>query len=415
MGKEREAYLRLFREQEDYIKERVAFGIEQYRKGRFNFTVVDSKGIPIPDAKVSVKQKGHEFRIGTNLFAINEMENEDQSNEFKRLYADCFNIATLPFYWKSVEPERGKTRFTKDSPHICRRPTIDSCLEFCEQYNVEPKAHCLDYDLHAPAWYKNLNDVDSLRSALYDRFRQLSELYADRIPTWEVTNEVLVSPELRTFTAHFLSDDMLEWDFRTADKFFPKNKLIINEAQEDVWLDFKGNRSSYYMLVERALRNGCRIDSIGMQFHVYKQEEEFGKFMYSPTHLYKVMDRYADFNLPIQITEASIACYEYGEDDEIQAEILKNLYSIWFSHPAMEAIIYWDFVDGYDWKPSDNPVGYLRGVTAEDGERLELHYMERPQIYLEDGKPFALLCACMLESDYEKHARSFNIRLSLDQ
>lgn len=31
MGKEKEAYLRLFREQEDYTNERVAFGIEQYR------------------------------------------------------------------------------------------------------------------------------------------------------------------------------------------------------------------------------------------------------------------------------------------------------------------------------------------------------------------------------------------------
>ena len=35
----------------------------------------------------------------------------------------------------------------------------------------------------------------------------------------------------------------------------------------------------------------------------------------------------------------------------MQAEILKYLYSIWFSHPCMEAIIYWDVVDGYEWTP----------------------------------------------------------------
>ena len=33
--------------------------------------------------------------------------------------------------------------------------------------------------------------------------------------------------------------------------------------------------------------------------------------------------------------------------EAIQAEILKNMYSIWFSHPAMEAAIYWNLVDGY--------------------------------------------------------------------
>lgn len=164
---------------------------------------------------------------------------------------------------------------------------------------------------------------------------------------------------------------MLEWDFRTAERFFPKNKLIINEEQEDIWMDFRGNRSPYYMLIERTLRNGCRIDSIGMQFHVYKQEETYGKYMYSPMHLYRVMDKYADFNLPIQITESSIPCYEYGADEEIQAEILKNLYSIWFSHPCMEAIIYWDFVDGYDWKP------YNFGFVKKDLTPKPAYYVVR--------------------------------------
>lgn len=203
MGKEREQLLRLFREQEDYTNERVAFGVEQYRKGRFNFTVVDAKGASVTGAKVSVKQKSHEFRVGANLFALNEMENEEKSEEFKRLYADCFNIATLPFYWNAVEPKRGQTRFAKDSPHSYRRPAIDLCLEFCEQYNIEPKAHCLDYDFQTPAWYRNLNDVDSMRSALFDRFRQLSELYADRIPSWEVINEALVPRDLRYHSEHF--------------------------------------------------------------------------------------------------------------------------------------------------------------------------------------------------------------------
>ena len=35
------------------------------------------------------------------------------------------------------------------------------------------------------------------------------------------------------------------------------------------------------------------------------------------------------------------------EDEEVQAELIKNLYSVFFSHPAMEAIIYWNVVDGY--------------------------------------------------------------------
>ena len=40
----------------------------------------------------------------------------------------------------------------------------------------------------------------------------------------------------------------------------------------------------------------------------------------------------------------------YGGDEEnewVQAELIKNVYSVFFSHPAMEAVIYWNVVDGY--------------------------------------------------------------------
>jgi predicted GH43/DUF377 family glycosyl hydrolase len=87
----------------------------------------------------------------------------------------------------------------------------------------------------------------------------------------------------------------------------------------------------------------------------------------------------------------------------------------YFTGAGQRHVALFESVNGYDWKLSDTPIGYLRGVTFEDGERLDLHYMERPQIYVEDGKPFALLCACMLESDYKELSRSFNIRLPLDE
>jgi len=50
----------------------------------------------------------------------------------------------------------------------------------------------------------------------------------------------------------------------------------------------------------------------------------------------------------LQVTEVTIPAYsENAEDEAIQAEIIKTLYSIWFSHPNMEQIIYWNLVDGY--------------------------------------------------------------------
>lgn len=105
------------------------------------------------------------------------------------------------------------------------------------------------------------------------------------------------------------------------------------------------------MQIERALFKGSSIDSIGMQFHAFyrrEQEEEKTKQLYNPVNLYRVMDQYSDFKKPLQVTEVTIPAYSCeSEDEELQAELITNLYKIWFSHPNMEAIIYWNIVDGY--------------------------------------------------------------------
>lgn len=355
--------LKPFLEQEDYMKDRVAGGIEQHRKGWFSLRVTDSGKNSVSGARVTLRQKTHDFRIGANLFALDEMETDEQNRAYERLFADCFNLATLPFYWKDTEPVRGEKRYAKDSRRIYRRPPIERCLEFCKQYGIEPKAHCLDYDAFRPQW-TNTDDLFVIRKAMCERFEELARLFADRVPSWEVTNENLYqfSP---LNSVHFSQNDTVEWDFRLADRLFPANRLIINESAGNIWSVFNGNRSAYYMQIERALNKGCRIDSIGMQFHMtyatMKEDEELtiGRTQYSPERIYRVLDRYADFGLPVQITEASVPCFRNTEEDEdVQAEILKNLYSIWFSHPCMEAIIYWDVVDGYEWTP--NKCGFIR-------------------------------------------------------
>lgn len=379
MENARTKVMKYFIEQEDYMNERVSTGIEQNRKGRFNLTVRNSEGKILPDTKVKIHQTNHEFHLGANCFALSEMKTDEQLKGYKKLFSECFNLATLPFYWKSVEIAPGIKRYTKDSPYVYRRPNIDQCLEFCKECGLEPKAHCLDYDGFAPNWIIEMNNPSDIRREMYKRFEELAHLYADKIPSWEVVNETLLFGNYAR-TANFYTDDNIEWSFATAERFFPLNHLIINESNHNIWPNFKGNRSEYYMLIERSLRNGCRIDSIGMQFHAIctakglyaDAEAENASTMYSPEHLYKVLDRYSDFGLPIQITELSIPSYGYSEEDEdMQAEIMKNIYSIFFSHPNMEAIICWDLLDGYDW------TAFKCGLAKQDLTPKKAYYVIR--------------------------------------
>ena len=130
---DRRKILDLFEEQDEYVKEKIAYGIEKYRKGDAKIIVTDENGNPIPNAKIKVKQRSHEFRFGANIFMLDELETDEKNELYKKYFADTFNMATLPFYWRSIEPEKGKPRYAKDSPKIYRRPAPDLCMEFCEK------------------------------------------------------------------------------------------------------------------------------------------------------------------------------------------------------------------------------------------------------------------------------------------
>ena len=105
------------------------------------------------------------------------------------------------------------------------------------------------------------------------------------------------------------------------------------------------------MLIEKAIANGAEIDAVGMQYHMFHREEDdvsHTPSTYNPEHLFGVLDAYSRLNLPIQITEVTIPAYnDTKEGEEIQARLIKELYSVWFSHKSVEQIIYWNLPDGY--------------------------------------------------------------------
>ena len=344
---DRRKVLEQFEKQKDFMKDRVQSGIESYRKGNAGITLKDRDGNPVSNVKIRVTQKNHEFKFGANLFMLDELETDEKNRIYKQRFADVFNMATLPFYWDATEPERGKTRYEKDSEKLYRRPPIDLCLEFCEQNNIEPREHALAYEHFFPDWLKEATVFEE-KAQVQKRFSQIAERYRDRIPTIEVTNEMEWDEGK---TVLYNQPDYIEWCFKTAETYFPANQLVVNEWTGLPWGDRCRTSDKYYSYIEANLLKGARIDAIGMQFHMfYSKEEEYRQTRpyYDPGKLYAHMDLYSNFAKPLQVTEVTIPAYSNDPEDEaIQAELIEYLYSVWFSHPNMEQIIYWNLVDGY--------------------------------------------------------------------
>mgnify|MGYP004637136215 FL=1 len=344
----RDDVMALFDKNEAQTEERVNAGIEQNRKGFCRVEIVDGDGKKVSGAKVHAVLKKHEFKFGANLFMLDELESDEKNEKYKEYFKDLFNMATFPFYWDALEPEKGKQRYDRDSCKIYRRPAPDLCLEYCEKYGIEPREHALAYEHFFPEWLRG-KDSYTVKKELSRRMREIGERYGAKIPTMEVTNEMDWNDGAVKID-FYKDDNYVEWCFKEAEKYMGANKLAINEWS-GVWDAYGRNRDWYYMEIERALSKGARIDAIGMQYHMfYRAEEELEKTrnFYNPNHLYKILDRYSDFNLPIQVTEITIPAYtDKAEDEELQAEIIRKLYSIWFSHRNVEQIIYWNLVDGY--------------------------------------------------------------------
>ena len=351
MKYDRDGVLRLFRLMAEEIDARVEAGIELNRKGPMLFTFKDKDGKILENVHLKVTQKTHDFKYGADLFMLDEIVDSKEKNEaYKEHFAAAFNLATVPFYWQDLEPEPGKPRYAPNSPRIYRRPPPDLCIDWCEKNGIEPKCHILNYANVTPEWAKG--DIFKEKSLLEKRMRELAERYARRIRMWEVTNETFWGTNFRG-SNFYQQDDFIEWSFKTAEKYFPANELIINEWA-GVWAGgYQRDRSRYYMQIERALLKGARIDGIGMQFHMFHQGSAEDivrrtRDFYDPMRLFDVMDTYAKLGKPLQITEITIPAYsEDPGDEETQAEILRTLYRIWFSHRAMKAIIYWNLPDGY--------------------------------------------------------------------
>ena len=325
------------------IDKRIQEGIEKYRKG--NFTLNFPK--EYSEKKVQVKLKKHKFRFGANLFMLDEIPDDEKKNGiYREKFKEVFNIATLPFYWDATEPENGKTRYHKGAEPIYRRPAIDLCIEYCRENGIEPREHALCYAYFFPKWLEG-KTFEEFKPYMERRMEEVSTRYADIIPTIEVTNEMFWAAMKCDF---YFREDYVEYCFKTAEKYFPNNQLGINEWG-GIWTEKGTGEDPYYAYIAKNIAKGCRIDAIGMQYHMFHREENYfdaTRKYYDMGHLFKILDKYSDFGKPIEITEITIPAYtEDPEKEEEQADIIEKLYSLWFSHKNVEKIIYWNLVDGY--------------------------------------------------------------------
>jgi len=75
---------------------------------------------------------------------------------------------------------------------------------------------------------------------------------------------------------------------------------------------------------------------------------------------------------------------------------------------AGRSLVLFYSLDGFDWKLSKHPLVSALNIKWEDGTSKKLEALERPQLFFENGRMVALLCAVN-----ETLGHSYNVQIPL--
>ncbi len=305
------------------------------RTALVTITLLNREHQPLSNTIISVNHLRHRFLFGCNAFMLNSCPGRELETEYRNHFTRLFNFATLPFYWNSYEPEPAKTT----------QAAITPMLRWCRENRIEPKGHPLVWHECLPQWIMK-KSPDQAYADLLRRITREIQSFPGEIDTWDVLNEPVVMPSYNTnsnplacYCAWTGITAMISQTFSVARCASPKATLILNDY----------NISPKYVdIIRTSLNAGASIDVIGIQSHMH------GGY-WGKEKLWEVCERFARFGLPLHFTELTITS---TTGEELQAREVDECYRVLFSHPAVQAVTWWDLSDRGAWRGA--PAGLLR-------------------------------------------------------
>ena len=327
--------------------------IRQVRSADFVLKLVDVYGKPIKHADVTIALTNHAFKFGSNGFNIRSLEDTGLQEAYEARFAALLNFATLPFYWGGYEHEPGQTR----------EAHLHEMAIWCRDHGVATKGHPLVWHEVFPQWAEGLPDEEVL-ARLQARVRTIPDRFRGEVDIWDVVNEATVSARYDNTVGRWVgregAADVVAAALGWARAANPVATLLYN--------DFNIS-DSFESLVRALLDRGAPVDVIGIQSHMHHGTWSFEK-------AWEVCETYGRFGRPLHFTELTVLSGDFKRADDTdwhtrkavwlstpegeaaQAEYGSQLYTLLFSHPAVEAITWWDFADLRAWLGA--PAGMLR-------------------------------------------------------
>jgi endo-1,4-beta-xylanase len=300
--------------------------------------------------QVRLDQTRHSFLFGSNIFKLGRCRSDQDNAAYAQHFSGLLNFATLPFYWWDYERERGQPKDAR----------TDSIVKWCKQNGILTKGHPLAWNYVDPPWIPS--DPQQALDLQFERIKRCVSRFKGDIDIWDVVNEATHydraqclsrAPALTGAIRSMGVGPYVRAAFAHARQANPGASLIINDYRTD---------QAYMNKVLSELLDQSKkplYDVIGIQSHMH------GGY-WGADKAWDVCERYAQFGKPLHFTEFTVVSGPRNAGqwkstvagEEKQAREVCEFYKILFSHPAIEAITWWDFTDQGAWQGA--PAGFLR-------------------------------------------------------
>jgi GH35 family endo-1,4-beta-xylanase len=324
--------------------------IDSLRKAALTVRVVDSAGKPVEGAEVQARMTRHAFGWGTAVAAGQLLAATADAQQYRRLLLENFNFAVLENDLKWPQWEQNRQRALNGIQWL-----RDNGITRIRGHNlVWPGWTYLPQDVRGLA-----SQPEALRNRVRDHIRDIVAATRGLLEDWDVLNEPFTNRDLQAI----LGDaEMAAW-FQIAKESDPEARLFVNDYNI---LSANGadlrHRNGFYSVVQYLRDNGAPVEGIGLQGHFTSATP--------PVIMLRILDRFAAFGLPIEITE-----YDFtGGAEELQAQFTRDLLTVVFSHPAVSNFLMWGFWEGRHWRPEG-------AMIRRDWSSKPMHHAWREMIY----------------------------------
>lgn len=283
-----------------------------------------------------------------------------KSEPFVQRFVEVFNFATITHYiWDSwyelFEPVEGKYNWG----------IKDNIVRWLLENNITIQGRPLFWfhPVVTPEWLKNKN-FEQLKKYVEKHTTDLVSHYGDKVLQWEVVNEYHDWANIHNHTPEQITEIVRLACDQTRD-VNPKVVRILNNCYP--WGEYVARGRMARMDATRPLRTprqfiedlilaGVNFEVVGIQIY-FPQRDHF--------QIVRLLERLEKFGKPIYITEIGASSnlfapnpsgaqtgiarnpYDWHRfwDEELQADWLEQVYTLYYSRPSIKAINWYDFSD----------------------------------------------------------------------